>query len=150
MSTFTEPGMGPNTKAMTPGHYELVPEGWYHVILDTWSMQRVDDVWRKFTIKYQVMKGDESGDTYLGDTLTEWRTFGNPKLKGFNKHWLHMIGQPYEGEPLIVNPDLWPGAQVRVKIKHKLFNEKTYANIVEYQTLQAQETPVSEDDFKNS
>ena len=147
MSAFTETGMGPTTKEMAPGEFTLLPEGWYLVILDTWEMVRTEDRWRKFTIRYQVIKGEHSGDTFLGQPVTEWRTFGNPKTKGFNKHWLHMIGHPYEGEPLNVNPDLWQAAQVWVKIKHKEYKDKMYANVVEYKAV---EPPSAEpDEFKN-
>jgi hypothetical protein len=44
------------------------------------------------------------------------------QIKGRSKHFLHCIGEPYEGE-FDWNSDNWKGKRVKVSIKHEPANE---------------------------
>ncbi len=145
--SWTE-NFGTDVKPQAPGSFTLVPEGWYGVELIDFVGTDEPNGERKMTIRYKITEIAEGADDVTGQTLFETRYFKRPSSKGYNKHWLHMIGQPYEGEPLTINPQAWLGAKVQVRVKHNIKGEKTYANIVEYVSLVA--TSPEPDDFKNS
>ena len=54
---------------------------------------------------------------YLGKKVFHRVTFIEPGQPGagFSKHWLHVIGQPYEGE-VVVNPNNWVGARLEADL----------------------------------
>ena len=140
---------GPEVKEQAPGSFSVVPEGWYGVAIDDF-VTVVDDSngERKMTIRYKITDVAEGAEDVTGQMIFETRYFNRPKSKGYNKHFLHMIGQPYEGE-VEINPQAWLGSKVQVRVAHREYQGKTYANIVEYVSLVATPT-VDADDFKNS
>ena len=95
------------------GDFSPVPDGTYALrVLETEEAKtRNGDPMVKVTLEVT------SHGLYSGKKVFHNVTFFKPGAPGagFSKHWLHVIGQPYEGE-VSVQPIRWRGARLEADL----------------------------------
>lgn len=97
------------------------------------KLMQVSDLWEDKNdsdiqvVKCEVVGGDEEGLSLLQ------RININDQLKSFyyTRLFLKAIGEPYKGS-FEISPENWIGKQFYCTVKHSQANNKTYANINEY------------------
>ena len=124
------------------GGFTLVDEDTYHVIVDG-----IKEMWKgddpQVVVTYRIIAGEQTDRTFEGKTLKEWRTFKPDKeQKGWNKHFLKVLGQPWDGD-IAIDPDAWVGHQLLVVVKHNTKDDRTYANVIAHDPLLEPEAQVS-------
>lgn len=101
------------------GNFAPVPENDYVVKID--AVQELDKNGRPLKsqngnrmvkVRYKIAEGD-----YKGRKLFDNITFISPGAKGagISKHFLHVIGEPYEGQ-FQVAPESWIGKSLKVSV----------------------------------
>ena len=110
------------------GTFKLLPEGDYLM-----QIAEVVDI-DKFNMPLTSKNGDpmvkimlkpvDQEDVWVWDQIIIAENVDSPgfKIKGRSKHFLHCIGEPYEGA-FEWNSDNWKGKRVRVSITHEVPNE---------------------------
>jgi len=106
------------------GEYKLPPQGKYNV-----EILEVADKTSKsgdpmLSVKFAVAEGEYSG-CWVWDNIIISDDPESPghKILGRSKHFLHCIGEPYEGDPVEWNCDNWIGKICKIKIDHEPPNE---------------------------
>ena len=104
--------------------FELVEEGEHFARIDEMQeaiTQNGDDMVK---IKLTIVSG-VSQDCWLWDNLVISDNPDSPgyKVLGRTKHFLHCIGEPYEGQ-IEVDTDRWINKEVKIKVEHREFINK--------------------------
>lgn len=92
--------------------FEPLPEGTYPVQIERIEETRTKGGKPMIKVRYVVTSGQHKGRK-LFDQVTLFEA--NEKGAGITKHFLHIIGEPYEGE-FEVDPDNWPGRDLQVTV----------------------------------
>jgi hypothetical protein len=112
------------TGVQEQGNFELPPEGVYTIEVidkkDGYSKGGDSMV----TIKLGISIGDYKG-MWVWDNIIIADDPESPgyKILGRSKHFLHCIGQPYEGDNVDWDSDEWLGRLCKIKLGHELPNE---------------------------
>ena len=108
------------------GGFVLIPEDIYEVML----IEKSDKITQygdpMVNIKLEIQNGQ-----YKGKLLFDNIVIPNPgsqsfKIMGRTMHFLHVIGQPYEGK-FKTDSDKWLWSKLKVKVKHEVQKEGKYA-----------------------
>ncbi len=73
-------------------------------------------------ITLQVIEGPCAGNKVWDNILIPAPESESAKILGRTKHFLHCIGEPYEGETVDWDSDSWVGKQCKIKVGHELPN----------------------------
>lgn len=82
-----------------------------------------------------VVKGEEVGAVVYDNILIPALDSPAAKILGRTKHFLHCIGEPYEGEEVVWDSDVWLGKTLKAMIGHEdpnEFHKNTRAVVQEY------------------
>lgn len=115
---------GVDSNANPTKSYTLIPEGEYiGEIMDYKDKTTKND---DIMISYQaaIILGDQKGRYFFDNII--FPHVGSPAwgILGRTKHFLHCIGEPYEGD-IEFDSDRWLGRKFRVVLFHdKYYNEK--------------------------
>ncbi len=74
-------------------------------------------------ITLTVVKGDEINAPVYDNILIPAPNSPAAKILGRTKHFLHCIGEPYEGEEVIWDSDAWVGKTLKAMVGHEDPNE---------------------------
>ena len=106
------------------GTFELVEEGIHYAriaeVVENTS-ENGDDM---PTVKLVMISG-VSQDLWVWDNIVISDNQDSPgyKILGRSKHFLHCIGEPYEGQ-INVNTDNWLNKEVKIEVFHDTFTNK--------------------------
>ena len=91
------------------GDFSPVPEGTYGLKIISTKEGQSGNGDPQVNVELEIF----SPTKYIGKKVFHRITFIEPGQPGagFSKHWLHVIGQPYEGE-VVVRPEQWRGARL--------------------------------------
>lgn len=106
--------------------YVLVPEGVFGAEIIEVGDKKTSNGDPMANVKYKLLDGGQRGRTLYDNIVIPIP--GSPafKIMGRTMHFLHVIGQPYEGT-FTVDTDKWVGQRLRVLVKHKLQKVGKYA-----------------------
>ena len=96
------------------GNFEPLPEGNYTV-----KIEKIQETTTKksglplIKIRYKVIDEGKFKNRILFDQITLFE--GDAPGAGITKHFLHVIGQPYQGD-FEIDPGAWVDAELQVKI----------------------------------
>ena len=108
------------------GGFVLIPEDTYEAMV----IEKSDKITSKgdpmVSVKMEILNGQYKGK-WLFDNIVIPKT-GSPsfKIMGRTMHFLHVIGQPYQGK-FKTDSDKWLWAKLKVKVKHEVQKEGKYA-----------------------
>lgn len=104
------------------GSFEVVPAGSHAVFIKqvTDKITKANDP--MISVWYEIASGDLEG-RLLFDNIVIPKA-GSPafKIMGRTKHFLHVIGQPYEGKFKVI-PENWVHEKLIVKVEHEIQKE---------------------------
>lgn len=92
--------------------FEPLPENVYPVEIEKVEEKQTRNGDPLIRIRYKVVSG-KCKNRKLFDQVVLFQ--GDAKGAGITKHFLHVIGEPYEGE-FEIEPDNWIGKQLNVKV----------------------------------
>lgn len=141
------------TNVKESGDFILVEEGEHLARIDEVQESITANGDDMLTIKLTMIAGI-SVDGWVWDNIVVSDNPNSPgyKILGRTKHFLHCIGEPYEGQ-IVVDTDNWKGKEVKIKVYHEPFtNKKTNKTITkakvgayllddELQTVGMEESP---------
>jgi len=111
--------------------FQLLPPGMY-----TCEVVNVEDGYSKagdpmIKVTLEVAYGEYAGRLVFDRIL--FPKVGSPaeKILGRSKHFLHVIGEPYE-DKFEVDSDNWVGKKCGVLVMHREYEGKMYANVRGY------------------
>ena len=114
--------------------FPLLPMGVYtvEVMLAEESESQAGDPMVKVTL--EVTDGEYTGRLAFDRLLFPKPGSKAEKIKGRSMHFLHVIGEPYEGE-FEVTCDNWVGKKCSIFVTHREYEGKTYANVRDYDSI---------------
>lgn len=122
-----------NTTGVEEGSgFNLIDEGWYFVsivkVVD--SQTKNNDYMAR--VEFNIIEGKHKGRK-IWDNIVISNNPGSPgyKILGRAKHFLHVIGEPYEGD-IEFDTDRWVFEQLRVNICYEEYKGVTRAKISEF------------------
>ena len=109
--------------------FDLVPEDWYNV-----SIIEVKDGMSKNNdpmpnVKMSILDGKYKEQWLWDNILIPSLDSPSVKILGRSKHFLHVIGEPYEDKVVEYDTDNWVYKKLRVKVFHDEYKGKTRAKI---------------------
>lgn len=106
------------------GEFVLLPIGEYYTeIINKKDMESANGD-PLVVVKLLVCRGEYKGIAWVWDNiLIPPLSSPSAKILGRTKHFLHCIGEPYEGEEVAWNSDNWLGKEVKIKIDHEQPNK---------------------------
>lgn len=104
------------------GGFELVSEGWHVVELTEVSDKVSKNGDPMFGVKYEITQGQFKGQWLFDNIIIPQK--GSPafKIMGRTMHFLHVIGQPYEGK-FDYDTEKWIWSKLKVNVKHEIQKE---------------------------
>lgn len=102
--------------------FKPLPKGEYDLQIIGIEEKRTQANDPMISVKYNVISGE-----FKGRHLYENIVF-NDAIMGRTKHFLHVIGQPYEGE-IEVSPRNWQGEKLRAYIDQRESNGRIYPDV---------------------
>jgi len=112
------------TDVKESGDFILVEEGEHLARIDEMRENITENGDEMFTIKLTIVAG-VSVDGWVWDNIVLSDNPNSPgyKILGRTKHFLHCIGEPYEGN-ILIDTENWKGKEVRIKVFHDKFTNK--------------------------
>lgn len=91
------------SKVSESGNFDPVPAGKYTVRIDAIAEKKTKSGHPMVKVRYKIVGGDHMGKNIF-DQIVIFP--GDQPGAGITKHFLHVIGEPYEG-PFTVDPHNW-------------------------------------------
>ena len=122
----------------------LLPEGEYVAEITAVKDKVTRNGDPMVAVLFTVIEGDWSDNSVWSNIVFLEVTDPDnpPKGCGTTKHFLHVIGEPYEGD-FQWDSDNWKGRQLRITIKHEVFEGKTKNKVAGHDFLSEPEAPVT-------
>lgn len=132
---------------MESGTFNIVPEGRYYARIAEVVPGKSQAGDPMFSVKLLIVAG-ESQDSWLWDNIVISDNPNSPgyKILGRSKHFLHCIGEPYEGE-IDYDTENWIDKEVEIKVYHDSYKGKPKAKVEEYILEEKGNTPQEESPF---
>lgn len=73
------------------------------------------------TVDLKVVGSDYDGFDIKFHRVTFLKASEHPKAAGMSLHWLHVIGQPYEGK-FQIDPENWEGKKLKAYLEQSEYN----------------------------
>ena len=113
------------------GSFVLIPEGTYEV-----EITEVTDGYTKagdpmINTKNVITTGEFKGKWVFDNIVIPGKDSGAFKIMGRTMHFLHVIGEPYEGE-FVYNTDNWLYKKATITVYHQEYKGKDYPKIGDY------------------
>ncbi len=128
-------GRADTTGVEEGGNFEMLPPGWYVAEITDVEDSETKNGDYMAKIKLAIVGGEYTGfgcrDVIV---ISNNPTSPGYKILGRTKHFLHMIGQPYEGK-FDYDTDEWMWKKVEILVGHKEWNGKLYPKVDEYQEM---------------
>lgn len=106
------------------GKFVTLPEGEYLMEITEKTDKESSNGDPMVLIKLSVYAGEFQDEAWVYDNiLIPPLSSPSAKILGRTKHFLHCIGEPYEGEEVEWDSDNWVNRQVKVRIIHEQPNE---------------------------
>jgi hypothetical protein len=110
------------------GNFEPIPEGEYLLQIMDFKERETKNGDPMIGVQLEVVDGDHAGRFVFHNVILYKPTSPGIKGMGMTRHFLHCIGEPYEGD-IDVDTDNWIPRQVRAEVFHEEYNGKTNARI---------------------
>lgn len=108
------------------GMFVLLPEGEY-VVRITETRDKTSKKGDGYVaVKFTVMEGEWTGNP-AWDNINFVES-----ILGRTKHFLHVIGEPYEDDKVQYDSDNWKDRELRITIKHGEYEGKPKMNVVKH------------------
>lgn len=121
--------------------FDPIPEGDYNFLINKVKEQKTKNGDNMVAITLDVADGPNAGRKVFHNVVFLPK---DHKAAGMSKHFLHVIGQPYEGM-VAVNSDNWLDAPFRAHVKIVEYNGKQKNEVDE---VYLDETPATNSDGK--
>ncbi|MFA5321190.1 MAG: DUF669 domain-containing protein [Smithella sp.] len=110
------------------GNFELLPEGVYVVKIKNTEdeMSRAGDP--MVAVTFEIIEGDKAGQFAWDRILFPKKGSSAEKIRGRSMHFLHVIGEPYEGE-IEIDRYNWVGKKCKIFVRHEEYEGKRYARV---------------------
>lgn len=108
------------------GGFVLIPEDTYEVIIAEKSDKTTQNGDPMVSVKFDITVGIYKGKWLYDNIVIPLPGSRAMGIMGRTKHFLHVIGQPYEGK-FSTDSDKWLFARLRVKVKHEVQKAGKYA-----------------------
>ena len=129
--------------------FGIPDEDTYHVMIVQAKSTKSKKGDPMVNFKMEIIEGAVTKRVFSGQFLFSNRVFiqSNEQVSGFNKHFLKVIGEPYD-EEFTVEPDHWVGKQLKVTVVHEMYEGKEQAKVKKVDYLEGGAIPPV--DFKNT
>ena len=104
------------------GGYVLIPQDIYEVMITEKNDKVTKHGDPMVNVFMEISKGEYKGKLLFDNIVIPKPGSPSFKIMGRTMHFLHVIGQPYEGK-FKTDSDKWLWAKLKVKVKHKIQQE---------------------------
>lgn len=108
------------------GGFVLIPEDIYSVQIIEVAIKTTSKGDPMASVKFEILEGEYKGKWLFDNIVIPLPGSPSFGIMGRTMHFLHVIGQPYEGK-FTTDTDRWQYQKLRVKVKHKKQEQGKYA-----------------------